>query len=56
MAIRGYADNAICPQCRTYTRQQIVRRGWRRCDCSHEFKLSETQRIQGGKVIYPRFK
>lgn len=51
----GYADNAICPECRTYTRQEIVVRGVRKCECGAVFNIKNTTRIQHGRVIYPPF-
>ena len=49
----GFAENAMCPRCRTYTRQRIVSRGERECDCGERFKLKDTVRVQKGRVIRP---
>lgn len=49
MSVPGYADNAVCPRCRTYTLQLIVERGRRECTgcrCRHRFALRDTERIQ----------
>ena len=54
--MKGYAENAICPECRMYTRQQIVVRGVRKCECGAVFNIKNTTRVQRGKVIYPPFK
>lgn len=40
--MRGFAENAVCPRCRTYTQQTVVRRGRRRCFCGREFDLKDT--------------
>ena len=50
--MKGYAENAICPHCRTYTLQKIVSRGVRRCmGCGCEFELRNVDRIQRNKLI-----
>lgn len=55
--MKGCANNAICPECRGYTKQIIVRRGRRQClGCSTAFNVRDVQRITNGKIIYPKFK
>lgn len=43
--VAGYAEDAVCPKCATFTLQRIVRRGIRRCMCGHEFKLTDARRV-----------
>jgi len=50
--MKGHAENAVCPNCRTYTRQIIVSRGVRECGCGLRFNLRDTMRIQSGKIIH----
>jgi hypothetical protein len=55
MSVPGYRGNAVCPKCRTYTQQVIVRRGVRQClNCGIGFKLKDVERIQGDKIIRPK--
>jgi hypothetical protein len=58
--MKGYAENAVCPRCHTYTQQRIVyhgghvRRGEREClNCGTRFYVRDTERIQRGKTIKP---
>jgi hypothetical protein len=51
--LKGYAENAVCPRCGTYTKQRIIARGLRECDCGLRFKLADTERIQNGRLIKP---
>jgi hypothetical protein len=51
--MKGYAENAVCPRCKTYTKQRIISRGVRECECGHQFQLRDTNRIQHGRIIRP---
>jgi hypothetical protein len=52
--MKGFAENAVCPQCRTYTQQRIVSHGEREClNCGMRFNIRDTERIQHGKTIKP---
>lgn len=43
----GFAEDAVCPDCRTYTTQEILSRGVRRClGCRTEFKLKDVQTVR----------
>jgi ribosomal protein L37AE/L43A len=54
VSIPGYAENAVCPKCETYTQQYIVVRGIRKClNCGEQFNLKDTERINHGRVIKP---
>ncbi len=50
----GWAENAVCPKCKTYTVQRITKRGVRRCECGTEFNLADVERISKGKSKLPR--
>lgn len=55
--MRGFAENAICPECRGYRLARIVKRGVRQCcECDTVYNLRDVTRIVHGKVIYPPFK
>lgn len=42
--MKGFSKNALCPKCNKYTKQQVVKRGVRKClDCSTEFRLKDTE-------------
>lgn len=42
---KGFAQDAVCPACETYTQQEIVIRGVRRClGCKKVFNLKDTIR------------
>jgi hypothetical protein len=52
--MKGYAENAVCPKCHTYTQQRIISYGEREClNCGTRFDLRDTERIQRGKTIKP---
>ena len=44
--MKGYADDAVCPSCKTYTQQYVVKRGVRKCLCGKVFNLKETETLR----------
>jgi hypothetical protein len=51
MLPKGWAQNAVCPKCQTYTIQRIVKRGLRKCECGMEFTLQNTKNKPEEKLM-----
>lgn len=57
-SIRGFAEDQVCPKCQTYTQQEIVKRGIRKClGCRTVFPIPnkrQREEIKRGKIADER--